>query len=209
MQKSLLNFLLEKQKLKTITSVEKKVMDLYLQTDVLRQYFDIAINYCKTNKIQKEVEELHPAWTGYENYYWYTYHYDAFGNALYSYTQIYESILKLLTRKVDNFPQAGKTYLEEFLSDSLIDKIVKERHDSVHQFGKWRSELSDELGLQDWKSAETKIINSIAEAHEQLKLFDAKITNFISEQLQLKQKNNQTPKTDRQPLSGSREESNY
>lgn len=184
MQKSLFEFLLGKQRLKTINPVEKRAMDLYLQTDLLKRYFDIAVNYCKASKVQKEVEELYPSWTGYENYYWYTYHYEAFGNALYSYTQAYESILNFLTRKINNFPKEGKDHLYKFIADSAIDKILTDRHDSVHQFGQWRSELSDELGMQDWKTAETKIVVPITNAHERLKLFDAKIINFINEQLQ-------------------------
>lgn len=184
MKKSLFNYLIERQKLKKITSVEEKVLKLYLQISVLKQYFDIAANYCKADKIQKEVKELYPSWTGYENYYWYTYHYEAFGNALYSYTQAYKSIFDFLKRKISCFPQDGEVYLNNFITDSTIDKILKDRHYSVHQFGQWRSELSSELGMQDWKSAETKIAHLIAKAHERLKIFDSKMIDFISKQIQ-------------------------
>ena len=184
MKKSPINYLLEKQKAKKITPLEDKVLKLYLQVFVLLQYFEIAVNYCKKEKIQKEVEEFRPAWTGYENYYWYTYHYEAFGNALYSYTQVYESILNLLTRKIDKFPQDGKTYLEDFAADNSIDKILKDRHDSVHQFGEWRSELSDELALQDWESAEKKIVTPLLKVHELIRVFDVKISDFINKQIQ-------------------------
>lgn len=80
-------YLLEKQKTKFITSFEKKVMKFYLQIYLLMKYFDIAASYIQTKKIQKKVEELYPSWSGYEIYTWYTYHYESFGNALYSYTQ--------------------------------------------------------------------------------------------------------------------------
>lgn len=184
-RKPLFDYLLEKQKLKTISAVEDKVLKMYLQIYVLMQYFSIAINYCKTNKIQKEVQELYPAWTGYENYYWYTYHYEAFGNSLYSYTQVYKSILNFLKRKVENFPDNGEQYLNGLVKDKTIDKILLDRHDSVHQFGKWRSELSDELGIQNWKLAETKIAIPIINAYKRIKIFDAKITDFINKQTQI------------------------
>src|SRR6266403_3596344 len=140
MRKSLFEFLLEKQKIKTITPTEKKVMEFYLQVYLLMQYFDIAASYCEAKKIQAEVEERYPGWTGYENYAWYTYHYESLGNALYSYTQACESILNLLKKKSSTFPKDGETYLKDFIAEATIDKILKDRHDSVHQFGKWRSE---------------------------------------------------------------------
>lgn len=200
MQKSLFDFLLEKQRQKTINSVERKVMSLYLQVEVLRQYFTIAVNYCKTNKIQKEVVELHPSWTGYENYYWFTYHYEAFGNALYSFKEAITSILKLIsgqetvgtkdflksdfTQKSIIDSQSLRSFLDEFIKNEPIDKILKDRGDTVHKFGQWRSEISEELRTQNWNSAETKIVDHITKAHERLKLFDTKIINFINEKLQ-------------------------
>lgn len=184
MKKSLFDYLLEKKKSKTINADEEKVLQLYLQIYLLNQYFNIAANYCKTEKIQKEVEELYPAWTGYENYYWYTYHYEAFGNALYSYSQMYKSILNLLSRKITNFPKDGSVLLEEFLADKAINKILQDRHDSVHQFGQWRSDLSEELALQNWQAAEKKIKVPLVEADEKIKIFDAKIISFINTQLQ-------------------------
>lgn len=184
MKKSLFDFLLDKQKQKLITPVEEKVKKLYLQAYVLIQYFEISVNYSKTDKIQKEVEELYPAWTGYENYYWYTYHYEGFGNALYSYTQVYMSTLNLLRRKSKNFPKNGEILLNELIANSTIDKILKDRHDSVHQFGLWRSELTDELGIQDWKTAEFKITTTLAKANELIKTFDEKIIHFINTQMQ-------------------------
>jgi len=200
MQKSLFNFLREKQKKKVINSDEKKVMNLFLQTEVLRQYFPIAVNYCKTNKIQKEVEELFPSWDGSENYYWFTYHYDAFGNSVYSYKEAITNILKLISCQENagtkdflksDFAQNSiiesqslSSFLNDFIKDESIDKILKDRGNSVHEYGQWRSELANELGMQDWKSAETKIINPISKAHERLKLFDAIIMNFINEKIQ-------------------------
>ena len=187
MKKNLFNFLLEKENQKTITSVQEKVLDLYLQIDVLRQYFDIVLNYCKTSKIQKEVEEMRPAWSGYENYYWYTYHYDTFGNALYSYAEIYKSILNLLAKNIHEFPNDGKIWLDNFIADDLIEEMLDDRHDSVHQVGKWRSRISNELSLQDWKKAEEIIVVPLAKAHRRVIVFDKKITEFINEQLQLEE----------------------
>lgn len=184
MKKPLFEYLLEKQKLKTITPTEQKVMEFYLQIYLLPQYFDIAASYCKTQKIQAEVVERYPSWTGYENYAWYTYHYEAFGNALYSYTQACESILNFLKKKNSGFPKDGETYLKDFMAESVIDKILIDRHDSVHQFGKWRSEIAGELSLQDWKSAEDKIVPVIIEAKDKAKVFEAKIIGFINEQIQ-------------------------
>jgi hypothetical protein len=185
MKKSLFEFLLEKQRLKTITPLEKKIMDFYLQGYLLQQYFDVAANYCKAPKIQAEVEELYPSWTGYENYAWYTYHYESFGNALYSYTQACQSILNLLKRKITSFSTDGETYLNAFITEPMIDKILVDRHDSVHQFGKWRTEISDELRAQDWKSAEAKILPVITESNNKAKFFEGKIIKFINEQVQL------------------------
>ena len=186
MRKSLFEFLLEKQKLKTITLTEQKVMKFYLQVYLLMQYFDIAANYCKTKKIQAEVVEKYPSWTGYENYAWYTYHYESFGNALYSYTQACKSILNFLKKKYSNFPKDGETYLSDFITDPAINKILKERHDSVHQFGEWRSKIIGELRGQNWKSAEDKIVPVITEARDKAKIFELKIIDFINMQMQLK-----------------------
>lgn len=199
MKKSLFEFLLEKQKLKTITALEKRVMNLYLQKDVLMRYFKIAFNYCKTVKIQKEVEEVYTSWTGYENYYWYTYHYEGFGNALYSYKEAITNILKSISNQdrmsTKDFLKSdfvlksminGKSlrvFLDDFIKDSSIDKILKDRGDSIHDFGQWRSELSDELGIQDWKSAEIKIVVPITTAYDRLKIFDEKIMSFINDQI--------------------------
>ena len=184
MKKSLFDYLLEKKKLKKITSVEEKILKFYLQIDVLKHYFDIVTNYCKADKIQKEAEDLCPCWTGYENYYWYAYHYESFGNAIYSYTEAYKSILNFLKRKISDFPQIGEIYLNKFISDSAIEKILTDRGDFVHQFGEWRSEISNELKIQDWKSAETKIVSTIIKAHKQLKIFDSKMIKLINNKIQ-------------------------
>lgn len=184
MRKPLFEFLLEKQRLKTITPTEQKVMNSYLQAYLLMQYFDIAVSYCKTKKIQAEVVELYPSWTGYENYAWYTYHYESFGNALYSYIQACKSILNLLKKKDATFPKDGNTYLENLITEPTIDRILKDRHDSVHQFGKWRTEINDELRMQNWKSAETKIVPVILEARNKAKIFEGKIMGFINTQIQ-------------------------
>ncbi|MBU1323190.1 hypothetical protein KKE48_04035 [Patescibacteria group bacterium] len=184
MKKPLFEYLLEKQKSKTITLVEHKVLKMYLQLEVLKNYFQISVNYCKTDKIIKEVKFQYPAWTGYENCYWYTYHYDSFGNSLYSYTQIYRGILNLLKKKDENFPENGINYLNQFIENETIAKILNDRHDSVHQFGEWRKELSDELKIQDWKSAEIKIVIPLAKAYILVKKFDVKIIDFINNQIQ-------------------------
>lgn len=185
MQKSLFEFLLEKQKLKTITPVQRKVMEFYLQVCLLMQYFDIATSYCKTKKIQAEVVEFNSSWTGYENYAWYTYHYESFGNALYSYTQACKSIINFFKKKDPNFPKDGSIYLSDFIADTTIKQILKDRHDSVHQFGKWRSEIASELSVQDWKSAEAKIVPLIIGARNKARAFDKKIIDFIYKQVQL------------------------
>ena len=184
MRKPLFEFLLEKQKLKTITLTEKKVMEFYLQVYLLMQYFDIATSYCKSKKIQAEVVEKYPSWTGYENYAWYTYHYESLGNALYSYTQACESILNLLKKKDSSFPKDGNIYLTDFIADSTIEKILLDRHDSVHQFGKWRNEIAGELSIQDWKSAEAKIVPVIISARDKAKVFETKLIDFINKQIQ-------------------------
>ena len=184
MEKILFDHLLDKQKAQTITVLEDKVLKYYLQVYVLLRYFKIAVNYCEKSKIQEEVEELHPAWTGYENYYWYTYHYETFGNALYSYTQAYKSMLNLLAKKIIDFPQDGKTDLNDFLAYSSINKILEDRHNSVHQFGKWRAELFGELGIQDWESVEKKIATRLLKAYGLIKAFDTKMSDFINKQIQ-------------------------
>lgn len=184
MQKSLFEFLLEKQKLKIITPTEKKVMDFYLQTYLLMQYFDISVGYCQAKKIQTEVVERYPSWTGYENYAWYTYHYESFGNSLYSYTQACESLLNFLKKKVPNFPKDGSDYLKDFMENTTINKILIDRNDSVHQFGQWRFEIAGELSLQDWKITEAKIIPVIIDARDKAKIFEAKIIDFINKQIQ-------------------------
>ena len=184
MGKTLFDHLLGKQKAKTITILENKVLKYCLQADVLLRYFKIAVNYCKKSKIQKEVEELYPAWTGYENYYWHTYHYEAFGSALYSYIQAYENMLNLFEKKAIDFPQDGKTYLNDFLAYSPISKILRDRHDFVHQFGKWRAELFGELGTQDWESVEKKIATRLLKAYGLIKAFDTKMSDFINKQIQ-------------------------
>jgi hypothetical protein len=185
MKKSLFEFLLKKQTLKTISPLEKKVMDFYLQIYLLMQYFDIAVSYCKTKKIQAEVIELYPSWNGFENYAWYTYHYESFGNALYSFTQACKSILNLVKKGKVSFPKDGDTYLHDFIADPTIDKILKDRHDSVHQYGKWRAEISEELRGQNWKSAEDKIVPVITLAREKTRNFEGKIIDFINTQIQI------------------------
>ncbi len=184
MRKSLFEFLLEKQRLKTITPMEQKVMKFYLQTHLLMHYFNIAASYCKTAKIQSEVVEMHPSWTGYENYAWYTYHYESFGNALYSYTQACKSIINFLEKQIPTLPTDGATYLSDFVADPAINKILQDRHDSVHQFGDWRSEIAGELSVQDWKTAEAKIVPVIIEARDKARLFESKFLDFIDKQVQ-------------------------
>lgn len=184
MRESLFEFLLKKQKNKTITSVEQKVMKFYLQVYLLMQYFDIATSYCEAKKIQAEVVERYPSWSGYENYAWYTYHYESLGNALYSYTEACESILNILKKQNPNLSKEGHAYLKDFLEDLAISKILKDRHDSVHQFGDWRSEIASELSTQNWKSAEAKIVPIITTAREKAEIFDGKIIDFINLQVQ-------------------------
>lgn len=166
------NYYLSKFKNKSIGDKEKREFDYLAHLEFLLEYFNIALSYLSDRKIQKEVEERYPNYTGYENQYWIFYHYENFGNWLYSYTLTWAGYLREvlnitkagegLIKLADNpkitaivwKPKANKTLgdlIREFLKPHQIKKILNDRHNALHQQGFWRRRRLEPLA-QDWKN---------------------------------------------------------
>ncbi len=182
-----------------MTDRDQRILDWYLQVDNLARYFTISNNYIDQADIRKQVQKVFPSWTGHEDYYWYCYHYEAFGNALYSYKEAWTGLLTELLHLTPNTPdnkflkQAGfggkevsgrsiREIAKAFIVNPAIVKVLNDRHGSVHEFGVWRKSLAPYLTTQNYQAIRDLVMQDILATKEIIEETDGLLRSFIAEE---------------------------
>lgn len=201
--KRLIDYYFEKQKRKEISDKEKKCLKSLINIDTLLERFNIARQYLDKDKIQKEVEEMYPSRTGYENLSWILYHYEAYGNFLYSYQEAWGNFLREffdinrrpeLSQIADDprlrfvinseDEELASDVIRSFISNSKIRTIIDDRGESVHRYGEYRFAIQ-ETATQSWKKLISKKDNLIEDASGTINEFNKKISRAILNKLGL------------------------
>lgn len=192
----LLDYYLDKYKTGDLSTSEEEQLKFLLHINYLLEYFRITHQYLDEDKIQKEVEFMYPAWTGYENEFWIFCNYEAYGNFLYAYKEAWSGFLKkcfgakgrsLETKAKDPRIKAIKSktgsmenLIIAFIENAVIEEVISEREKVVHINGSWRLDIS-ERKKQDWSSLIEKIKNKIDETNKAVFDFHTHMSDLICE----------------------------
>lgn len=179
-------------------SKRKEVQLLWLlQIDVLGKYFGISNHYIDKKKIREEVKVFLPSWTGYEDFFWYCYHYEAFCNTMYSYIKTWAGFIKswlsiskdISDKKLHNSQKVKNVsglseIISTFYNQKSVRKVIQDRGESVHSFGQWRPETARKyLGSQNWSGMMNEIKTLILNTLPPVNTFHRQMSKVIIKNL--------------------------